>query len=218
MTGAGKKITLSFDNGPHPINTPYVLEALKKFDAKASFFCIGDKLGLPENLALLGDIRAAGHLIGSHTMSHSQQLGEVTALADFERELVQAHSLLGEYGLPERWFRPFGNFGKLSSSLFNKQSIDYLCRENFSTVLWNCVPQDWIYEDSWDRLAMEMIADLSHPVVVLHDFLDKGVTRLPYFLEALYESGWEIEQDIPDSCIVTRAGQLNKGFDHLIGA
>jgi peptidoglycan/xylan/chitin deacetylase (PgdA/CDA1 family) len=59
---------LSFDDGPHPEATPFVLEELSKFDAKASFFCIGKNVQLhPE---IYNAIIAAGHVVGNHTQNH----------------------------------------------------------------------------------------------------------------------------------------------------
>jgi len=66
--GNGKIIALTFDDGPDPVWTPKVLEVLKRYNVKATFFCIGQKVELYPKLVeqLLGD----GHLIGNHTFYH----------------------------------------------------------------------------------------------------------------------------------------------------
>src|SRR5437764_737920 len=65
---AEKKLYLSFDDGPHPVHTPFVLDELKKYNAKASFFCIGNNVKqYPE---IFKRIIEEGHDIGNHTQSH----------------------------------------------------------------------------------------------------------------------------------------------------
>src|SRR5690242_16574697 len=68
MPATGNFVYLSFDDGPHPVATPWVLAELKKYDAKATFFCIGKNvLQFPE---LYQQILEAGHAVGNHTFSH----------------------------------------------------------------------------------------------------------------------------------------------------
>src|SRR5258708_1645988 len=68
MPGQQKKIYLSFDDGPHPLATTFVLDELKKYNAKATFFCIG------KNVAAYPDlykrILSEGHATGNHTYDH----------------------------------------------------------------------------------------------------------------------------------------------------
>ena len=64
----GKEIFLTFDDGPIPIITPWVVDELKKYNAKATFFCVGDNVKKhPEVYQLLLD---NGHRVGNHTMNH----------------------------------------------------------------------------------------------------------------------------------------------------
>ncbi|MEM9836576.1 MAG: polysaccharide deacetylase family protein, partial [Bacteroidota bacterium] len=59
---------LTFDDGPIPGVTPWVLEQLEKYQAKATFFCVGENVR--RNPQLVEDILAAGHSVGNHTMRH----------------------------------------------------------------------------------------------------------------------------------------------------
>jgi peptidoglycan/xylan/chitin deacetylase (PgdA/CDA1 family) len=63
-----KKIYLSFDDGPHPIATPFVLDQLKKYNAKASFFCIGKNV--LEETVIYKRLLMEGHRVGNHTHNH----------------------------------------------------------------------------------------------------------------------------------------------------
>jgi peptidoglycan/xylan/chitin deacetylase (PgdA/CDA1 family) len=64
----GKIIYLSFDDGPHAVATPFVLDQLKKYNAKASFFCIGKNV--VEETAIYKRILMEGHRVGNHTFNH----------------------------------------------------------------------------------------------------------------------------------------------------
>ncbi len=63
-----KKIYLSFDDGPHPQATHFVLDELKKFNARASFFCIGKNVAAHPDI--YHRILLEGHAVGNHTYDH----------------------------------------------------------------------------------------------------------------------------------------------------
>ncbi|HEX7366424.1 MAG TPA: polysaccharide deacetylase family protein [Pelobium sp.] len=65
---AEKVIYLTFDDGPIPIVTPWVIKTLKKYNAKATFFCIGDNI--QKNPEIFEQLKAEGHCIGNHTFNH----------------------------------------------------------------------------------------------------------------------------------------------------
>ena len=63
-----KEVFLTFDDGPIPEVTPWVLETLKQYDAKATFFCVGDNVKKhPDIYRMIVD---QGHKVGNHTMNH----------------------------------------------------------------------------------------------------------------------------------------------------
>lgn len=86
MENAGNKLFLTFDDGPHPEATPYVLDLLKDYNATATFFCIG------KNVALYPDIYKRivmeGHKVGNHTMNHLN--GWKTDDATYLQNVVEA--------------------------------------------------------------------------------------------------------------------------------
>lgn len=85
---------LSFDDGPHPEATPFVLAQLAKFDAKASFFCIGKNVQL--HPAIYDAILSAGHVVGNHTQHHMNGWKNTTAnyIADIQEASHVIHSNL----------------------------------------------------------------------------------------------------------------------------
>ena len=93
-------LTLSFDNGPTPDVTPFVLDVLARRDVKSTFFVIGEKLA-QEHRALAERAHAEGHWIGNHTWSHSLPFGLMTpeaANAEFDR--TQARDRLARAPAP----------------------------------------------------------------------------------------------------------------------
>ena len=64
----GSRIFVTFDDGPIPIVTPYVLNILRQYNAKATFFCIGDNV--TKHPDVFEQVKSAGHAIGNHTFNH----------------------------------------------------------------------------------------------------------------------------------------------------
>ena len=67
---ANKEVYLTFDDGPIPVITPWVLDQLKNYNAKATFFCIGDNI--KKHPKILNEILNNNHRIGNHTFNHLQ--------------------------------------------------------------------------------------------------------------------------------------------------
>ena len=70
MPQVRKTVYLTFDDGPVPQVTPWVLEVLARYGVRATFFCVGDNVA--RNPRLFDMLRANGHQVGNHTMSHVQ--------------------------------------------------------------------------------------------------------------------------------------------------
>ena len=108
----GKNIFLSFDDGPHPEITPWVLKQLDAANAKAIFFLIGDNVQRYPNI--VHDIVAAGHLIGNHTMKHLDAWK-----VDIKR--YEEDILLAKRHICSSYFRPpFGHFTLQHLNLWKK--------------------------------------------------------------------------------------------------
>jgi len=205
--GLPRKVTLSFDNGPEPGVTPLVLETLAKHSLKASFFVMGRKVATPEGRALAGRASAEGHWIGNHTYSHTQPLGELdraTALREFERA---EQSLVWLEQRP-RLFRPYGREGRLGKHLIHPGVVERLVSGQYTTVLWNSVPRDWLDPEGWVTTALRQIGSKDWSLVVLHDQPSGAMKHLDRFLTALQESNVTIEQEYPDNCVPIREGRI----------
>ena len=83
-------VYLSFDDGPHPSATDFALDQLDKYDAKATFFCIGKNV--EEHSAVYERIKSKGHVVGNHTHNHMN--GWKTNLASYVTNVFRAGKLI----------------------------------------------------------------------------------------------------------------------------
>lgn len=152
---ADRQIYLTFDDGPTPEITDFVLECLNEYNAKATFFCIGKNV--LANPTLTKRIQTAGHSIGNHTMNHSNawKMDYASFLADVEKcEDVFAQQHITSVG-----FRP--PYGRITRKM-------YLEMEN--VILWSVLTGD--YNASLTSSAiLKSVLPLLKPgaVVVMHD-------------------------------------------------
>ncbi len=173
------KIYLSFDDGPIPEVTPWVLKQLESYQAKATFFCIGDNVRKhPEVFAA---VQAAGHRIGNHTYNHLKGSKHDVAIY---LENVKACE---EYFQTDLFRPPYGRIKKAQAQA--------LSRANYKIVMWDVLSGDW----DPSRTPADCLKDVkkySRPgsVIVFHDSL-KAWPRLqnvlPLILEHFHQKGYQ---------------------------
>lgn len=181
-------VYLTFDDGPIPEVTPWVLDKLKEFDVKATFFCIGTNV--KKHPELFNRIIAEGHSVGNHTHRHLN--GWVTAtdlyLADFEA----ASEIMKPYEEHNRssssLFRP--PYGKLKSAQSKR-----IKQKGYTIVMWDVLSFDWDQTISPEK-CLENVQDSMEPgsIVVFHDSLkaEKNLRfALPGTLKLMGENGWK---------------------------
>lgn len=205
---SSKRLPLTFDNGPTPGITERVLEVLTRHCLQATFFVIGRQLRNPAATALLPRIAQAGHRIGNHTLNHKIAFCDRTDAAFAQAEIQEAQALIGVHAGAEKLFRLYGNDGLLGPHLFSAAALLYLRHNGYTSVLWNLVPGDWRNPNGWDVDAAAALASIDWPVVVLHDIDSGCLAQLPSFLARLADLGYAVEQEFPDSVVVTRAGRF----------
>lgn len=122
----GKSIYLTFDDGPIPEVTPWVLDQLDELGVKATFFCVADNVRKYPDL--LAEILHRGHQVGNHTYHHLKALGCSTSR--YMEDVYAAHELL-----QTRYFRPPYGHLKLSQTRALSHS--------FEIVMWDVLTRDY---------------------------------------------------------------------------
>jgi peptidoglycan/xylan/chitin deacetylase (PgdA/CDA1 family) len=195
-------ITLSFDNGPDPDVTPLVLDTLRRQDVQATFFVLGHKLR--DRWALAERARDEGHWIGNHTYNHLVPLGISGEPGIAAAEIVRTQALMGDLVHERHLFRPFGGGGQLDQRLLNQEALDTLVAGRYTCVLWNAIPEDWIYPTSWVKLCFAQ----DHALVVLHDLPTGAMALLGRFIEEARARGASFTQEFPADCVPLVRGEL----------
>ncbi|MDQ8730482.1 polysaccharide deacetylase family protein [Bradyrhizobium sp. LHD-71] len=201
-------LTLSFDNGPDPEVTPYVLDIIGKRDIQTTFFVIGEKLADPERHRLSARAQREGHWIGNHTYTHSEPLGRMRDPRAAEQEIARTQDLIGDLAHPQRWFRPFGGGGILDDRLLKRSVVDHLLAGGYSCVLWNAIPHDWDDPDKWVDRALAQCRAQAWTLIVLHDLPTGAMRHLETFLDRASDAGARFHQEFPPDCVPIRSGEI----------
>ncbi|MBR6092991.1 MAG: polysaccharide deacetylase family protein [Bacteroidales bacterium] len=175
-----KTIYLTFDDGPHPTITPLVLEILKRYDAKATFFCIGNNVRqFPATFEL---IKKEGHSVGCHTFNHEN--GWKTKTQDYVGSVSAANELI-----QSNLFRP--PHGKIKRSELKKLQTS---NSELQTVAWTVIAYDWDHALSPEDVYQNVIRNAGDgAIVAFHDSLkaySNMISVLPRVLEYYSQKGF----------------------------
>jgi peptidoglycan-N-acetylglucosamine deacetylase len=168
-----RTIYLTFDDGPIPIVTPFVLNILEQYKAKATFFCIGDNAS--KHTDIFEKVKAAGHTIGNHTFNHLK--GWDTDDRVYLQNFIRADELLHT-----SLFRPpYGRIKRSQIKLLKAQ------RPNLQIIMWDVLSGDFDAELSPEK-CLQNVLKYTKPgsIIVFHDSL-KAFDRLEYVLPRAME-------------------------------
>ena len=172
------RVALTFDDGPHSVCTPKLLDGLEERGVPASFFVLGQNV--EGNEEILQRMQKEGHLIGNHTFSHK----DLTALSEeeAEREVIRTGNAIyeatGEYTPLVR--PPFGRW---------PDNLDF--HVTMIPVLWTLDSQDWKLRSA--DAAAERVLDEAGPgeVILMHDCYDSSVEAAFLIIDELEARGYE---------------------------
>jgi peptidoglycan/xylan/chitin deacetylase (PgdA/CDA1 family) len=207
----GRRLSLTFDNGPTPGVTEGVLDLLADRRIAATFFVVGARLEAVEGRRLVQRAAAEGHWVGNHGLSHTRPLGQLDDEAG-EREIDETQCRIGRLVHPDRLFRPFATGGAIDERLLSPGAVRHLVAGGYTCVLWNSIPHDWDQPDRWVDRALDDARDHDHTVVVLHDLATGAMAHLGAFLDRLAVDGVEVVQPFPDECVPIRRGVKTAAF------
>lgn len=176
-----KKIYLTFDDGPIPEVTPFVLELLKKYNAKATFFCIGDNITKYPDI--FNTILANNHSIGNHTQEHlnAWKVSHEKYVLNIEKAENTIHqNQIASITKNKKLFRP--PYGKITL-----RSIRSLKKKGYAIVMWDVLSFDWLQDRSPEVCLHHILKHAkSGSIIVLHDSL-KAYKNMSYILPRLLE-------------------------------
>ncbi|GAA4461556.1 polysaccharide deacetylase family protein [Nemorincola caseinilytica] len=175
-------VYITFDDGPHPQITPFVLDELKKYDAHATFFCVGNNVArYPDTYKT---VLAAGHRTGNHTYNHLN--GWKTTADHYIRNIHQAAK-----HIDSPLFRP--PYGRIKLSQYHKLAKR---GTGWKVYMWDILSGDFDNTITPQQCADNVIAHIvPGSIVVFHDS-EKAWERLrhalPAVLQYCHSKGWRM--------------------------
>lgn len=189
-----KIVYLTFDDGPIPNVTDFVLNTLKSFGAKATFFCIGHNI--TKHPEVFENVKNAGHAIGNHTFNHLKgwKTNDETYTANFLQcqQLTQSNLFRPPYGRIKK------SQVKKLNTVFNSQfSVNNLqsANDKLQIIMWDVISGDFDLQLSPEKCYQNVIKNVRNgSIIVFHDSLkafDRLQYALPKTLKYLSEKGYQ---------------------------
>lgn len=174
-----KELYLTFDDGPTPEITQWVLEQLDKFNAKATFFCIGRNIDRHPDI--YENIINRGHSVGNHTYSHLK--GWHTKNSEYFNDIELASQCINS-----KLFRP--PYGRAKYS-----QISRLKKEGYKLFMWDVLSEDYNHNISEEKCLQNVIYNTQNgSIIVFHDSLKAKknlLATLPTVLKTFTQQGYE---------------------------
>jgi peptidoglycan/xylan/chitin deacetylase (PgdA/CDA1 family) len=182
-----KSLYLTFDDGPVPGPTEFVLAELKKVNAKATFFCIGDNV--KKHPQVFEKIKIEGHAVGNHTFNHLK--GWNYSLEEYLKNTKLCSDTIGGGDI---FFRP--PYGRIKSSQI------HALKNRYKIIMWDVLTHDYSKNISRNNCLQGSIsATREGSIIVFHDSLKAErnlMYVLPKFLEYFSSRGF-IFKSLPDN-------------------
>ncbi|GGL51571.1 polysaccharide deacetylase family protein [Sporolactobacillus putidus] len=181
-----KVVALTFDDGPNPVYTPQILDLLRKYHAKATFFLIGKRIQAYPDL-VKREVRE-GHELGNHTFSHVTLSKEPRSV--FFDEVNKTQALINQYQKPPRikLLRPPGGS-------IDPKTVDLSEKSRFEVILWSWQqdPRDWS-NPGVNHIVRHVLKNIkTGNIILMHDSggnRKQTVAALKVILPALEKQGY----------------------------
>jgi len=184
------EVFLTFDDGPTPEITEFVLSELKKYNAKATFFCIGKNIKKQSNT--FNKIVSEGHAIGNHTQNHLQ--GWKTNNQKYLKSVLECENIIANWPQKvnnSKLFRP--PYGKI-----RKSQARNLLKNGYKIIMWDVLSGDFDSSISNERCLQNVLKNTRNgSIVVFHDSMkaaEKIKYALPRVLKALSDKGFSFSK------------------------
>lgn len=183
-------VALTFDDGPHPVYTPQILNILRHHRARATFFPLGRNVErYPQ---IIRQIFAEGHTIGNHSYAHGRLI--FVSPQRIRQEMAEASAVLERItGQRPRFFRPPRGLGGLTA-------LRMASLLGMRTVLWTLSPRDWTHPGVGRIVGRVVAKARDGAIILLHDakYNDPGEDRsqtvqaLPNIIRGLRAKGYRL--------------------------
>lgn len=180
ISGRRRRVYLTFDDGPIPIVTPWVLDTLDQYGIKATFFMVGDNVRKhPKEFEM---VKERGHRLGNHTMHHLQ--GSTSTSRRYVADVLEAHKLIGSHLFrpPHGWLRW-------------KQAA--ILKRDFNLIMYDLVTRDYSSKLSANDVVNNVKRYARNgSIIVFHDSFKSWPrlqTALPLAIEWLRDQGYDFE-------------------------
>ncbi|MEV5145393.1 polysaccharide deacetylase family protein [Streptomyces sp. NPDC052727] len=185
VSGSGRHMVLTFDDGPNPAYTPHILDTLAKYDVRAMFFVCGECV--VRNKELLARMADEGHVVGNHTWTHP-------LLTELNRREIRSEmestsdAIEDAYGMRPQWFRaPYGAWNRAAFQLGAEMGME--------PMAWTVDTTDWM-EPGIGTIIDQVESGAAPGVVVLsHDAggdRSQTVRAIREWLPYLIDSGYRL--------------------------
>jgi peptidoglycan/xylan/chitin deacetylase (PgdA/CDA1 family) len=179
---SGNYIAMTFDDGPHPQNTPRLLDMLRARNIKATFYVIGRSVDLYPHI--VRRTVAEGHEIGNHSYTHRllSKLGD----SELRQEMIRCHEAVGRAaGVRMRTMRPpYGG-------LLQRQRELVYNEFGYPTILWAVDPLDWKRPGPSVVTSRILSGTNAGSIVLTHDLHSQTVDAMPATLDGLLRRGFK---------------------------
>ena len=179
-----KVLFLTFDDGPHPFATSFVLEQLNKYNSHATFFCIGKNV--EQNFKIYSSVIEAGHSVGNHTYDHLN--GWKTSDKKYLENIFKAKQIIDS-----NLFRP--PYGRITKFQLAQLSAD---KYKMKTIMWSVLSGDFDSKLSPEICFLNVVRNAKPgSIIVFHDSeksYEKLRIVLPRVLEHFSKKGFEFKK------------------------
>lgn len=185
-----KTVYLTFDDGPIPEITDWALAILKEYNAKATFFCIGENIA--KHAELYKKTQEEGHSVGNHTYNHVN--GWHTSNENYLENIVLCENVMKNFSVEgnskQKLFRP--PYGKL-----NRNQSKWLKENGYKVIMWDILSADFDTTISPEKCAENVLKNIQPgSIIIFHDSLKASKNlkhALPQTLEYLKKNGFEMK-------------------------
>ena len=170
-----RKVYFTFDDGPTPEITKFVLDCLAEYEAKATFFCIGKNM--VAHPSIVEDLVHAGHQLGNHTMNHANAWKY--SIAEFEKDYWDCEDVFSKMNIKSVGFRP--PYGRVSPFIYKT------LRAQTDVYMWSILTGDYNASLNPNSIVSNCMKHIKPgSILVFHDS-EKAFPRLKIVLPALLD-------------------------------